>query len=352
VSWSWCLAPLLAAILSASTPAAERDPGQLLPRISDLTGETSISVIVVGDSGAKPFTRVGAAIAEHCAAQSCQLAVLLGDNFYLRPFGQGPVRARSRAFESRFAEPLRGLGPGFDVWAVMGNHGYLLWASATAQIKHSYLARPDGDTAPDWLMPGNMFEIPKLPPWLTIVGADTQLVLKKPRLRGDHLAAVENAFQKRKGSDGWRVLVGHHPFHSSGAHGRKDEREQRNLWAHMGSLVETHEIDVVFSGHDHHQEFIQADDFVQVIQGAGSKLRDEVREKPLTNGATCRFFSKQHRGFSKATFTEATLTIEYFGVSEGGKASPLRSFVCRRGLQGMECTPTSHQSEGDRCPVS
>ncbi len=338
---------LLVAISYLGERLSSRDPARLSGRISDLSTEASVSFVIVGDTGTEKFHDVGAAIVDHCEVSICHFAILLRDNFYLWPFDQGPRRARSRAFKARFYAPLAGLKPGFDVWAVLGNHGYVRWARPQAQIKHSYLSRFGRGSAPDWLMPDHVFAIPKLPPWLAIVGFDSHLVLAKPQERQDHIGRIRELFGS---SNGWRFLAGHHPLHTSGTHGARDRWEQERLFEYIATTIDEMGIQLILSGHDHDQEFIVARDYVQVVQGAGSKLRDLVRTDPLERGAQCQYFSDRHYGFGKVTVTEERFRVDYFGVQDG-VASLLRSFGCSRDESGLACVQESHQGEESGCPV-
>ena len=336
------LGTALVAQARAGNPTADLE--NFLARVDNFTEAKAVSIVIAGDTGKKAFSRVGEAIAGHCKKHACHFAVLLGDNFYLWPFKQGPYSAKSRAFATRFYQPLEGLE--FNVWPVLGNHGYLLWARPKAQIRHTFLPRSDASSEPDWLLPDHVFEIPKLPPWLEVVGFDSQLVLKKPARRSDHLKHVRDAFGS---SSGWRVLVGHHPFHTSGKHGKVDEEQQEQLWGQMGTLIKDENVQLVLSGHDHHVEFIEASGFVQVIQGGGSTLRTETRTDPLARNARCRFFSNQQLGFGKVTMMKEEFKVEYFSVYDDA-TSMLRSFTCRRGASGLTCSQEPNHADASGCP--
>lgn len=120
----------IAALGAEAAGPVERDQGVVLERISDLTDANSITIVIAGDTGyKKTFPEVGAAIAAHCESVGCHLAVLTGDNFYIPPTTAGPCRAKSKAFDTTFYAPLADLPPGFDVWPVLGNHGYVLWST-------------------------------------------------------------------------------------------------------------------------------------------------------------------------------------------------------------------------------
>lgn len=313
--------------------AAREWQHELDGRIRDLSGADEVHILLIGDSGKRrglARTRVG--MESSCAETGCDLALMLGDNFYLL----GPRSPEDERFRTHFAEPLEFLGPDLDVWAVPGNHGYLrvpgfYRASPRAQIGFTY--RQQAGDGPDWLMPSYLFQIPKLPPWLNIVGFDTELTVEEKQFDGapvERQAAVAgyldeiDAALKRK--PGWRVLFGHHPLLTTG-----DHVTDASLETLRGHFTARRSFQVYFAGHDHDQQLIEADGFVQVVQGAASKTRAakwgrRERKKaydeelsPLSQwvGEAPRVAFCAELGYGIATFREHELVLVFYG--EGGK---------------------------------
>ena len=284
-------------------------------RITDLTGREEVRVVLFGDSGtAKSFEPVAREIARACAQQKCDFGLMLGDNFYIQPFRIGPRTSSSRHFESVFYTPLAGLGEGFDMWSVLGNHGYR--GCPQAQIDHTY--RDPRPGKPDWLMPAQVFAVPKLPDWLHVYAFDSEFVVN-PRhfpgseqdfeaARAKHLEGIAEALRDRQG---WRVLVGHHPMYTTGHHA--EDRELEDLRGLLRPIVEDLGVHIYLSGHDHDQELLRHGSLIQVVQGSGSRLRPQEIKPPasIPGGATSIGFW-ENPGFAIASFTRESLELEYF----------------------------------------
>jgi len=231
---------------------------------------------------------------------------MLGDNVYFK----GPVRSASRLLQKHFREPLGEAFAGVPFWAVLGNHGYL--GCPQQQVQWTY--GPTGSDQPVWRMPASRFAVPDLPDWLHIYAYDSN-VLAQGRLdlttrnREPELDGIREGLCGRQG---WRILIGHHPLYSAGFHAgsRSMESVHESLWP----VIEECDIQLYFAGHDHDQQVIDLGNFVQVVQGAASKLRSRKLDViPVGNERTVEPDYFQEMGFAIATFTEGNLTLEFFG---------------------------------------
>ena len=282
-------------------------------RVTDLSGREEIRLVFLGDTGFhEGFTLVGKGLAQYCENEGCDLGLLLGDNFYRGITRRGPRSPTSRSFDKYVYRPLAGLPAGFDLWALVGNHGYVWPGRPRGQIGHTFLPpRPD---APDWLMPDHAFAIPKLPSWLAVYGLDTYAVLKEKEGWRRNVEGIEESLC---GAPGWRVLAGHHPAYTTGHHA-KDEDEQIPVRERVLPELERCRGHLFLAGHDHQQQLIDAGSFVQVIQGAGSGLRPE-KDLGLPDGVVSLGFWER-LGFGVATFRQDDLTLRFYTVSEDGQA--------------------------------
>ena len=122
-------AVLLAAGCSARVPATFAPPpprlavGELV--VADHTGSDEIVALVFGDagSGSDDQLELGRRMAEICREAGCDLALMLGDNFYERGVDAPREGRWDPAFDTKFEEPYAGLGR-LDMWAVAGNHDW------------------------------------------------------------------------------------------------------------------------------------------------------------------------------------------------------------------------------------
>ncbi len=285
-------------------------------RISDFSDRPEVNIVLLGDTGTpRTFSRVARGVAALCEDEVCDLGLLLGDNFYIGLTRRGPRTPNSRAFERHFYEPLSNLHPGFDIWPLLGNHDYQ--GCPQAQINHTYLGgERDG---PDWLMPDNNFSIPNLPTWLNIFALDTN-VLTKRRHRVNTAAVLEETERTELtelknalcGKEGWRILAGHHPIYSTGQHG--NDKETTQLRRVLDPQIKACGVHFFLSGHDHNQEVIEADGFVQVVQGAGSRLRRQSNLDLPADARSLGFWKLN--GFGIMSFSKTRATLRLFKVSE------------------------------------
>jgi hypothetical protein len=298
----------LAAGCGARVPANFSPPPPRLAAaeaaIADHTGNDEIVVLVFGDAGTGSDDQheIGRRMAEVCGATGCDLALMLGDNFYWR--GVDPPRGGrwDSAFAEKFEEPYAGLGR-LDMWAVAGNHDwYKGRASIDTQI--AYTQRSER-----WRMLAYDYAVPGLPAWLHIYGLDTVIIDT-----GGDIGQIARAEAALCGTSGWKLVFGHHPIYTSGGHadsnGAVPSMEERLL-----PLVEDCGIDLLLSGHDHHQEHLAADGFHQIIQGTGGKVRP-VEQRPARHEASQRFAASKY-GFAILRIRPDAIEATFYGYERG-----------------------------------
>lgn len=262
--------------------------GALAGRVGSHTDASKVVFAVIGDAGRGNEAQhaVAAAMHEVCRDRRCDFAVAVGDNMYT--FGVNGVDDPD--FREQFEEPYAAFGR-FDFWLVLGNHDWM--GRAQPQIDYTL-------ESPRWRMPHSFYAIPNLPDWLTLFGLDSTAVGQAPELERLQLQAAQDALC---GASGWQILFAHHPAHSSGSHGGSE-----GMRTYIEPLVACG-LDVFLAGHDHHQELIRTDDYVQVVQGAGSELRD------VSQGGPQQRFAASKLGFSIVAVTPETLKIDFYDTS-------------------------------------
>ena len=251
------------------------------PRLSsaDLTIQNhrdadEVVVLMFGDagSGSDDQREVGRRMVEVCAEAGCDLALMLGDNFYNRGVDPPKNGRWDPAFERKFEQPYEDLGR-LDMWAVARNHDWFKGReSIDTQI--AYSARSER-----WRMLGYDYEVPNLPEWLHIYGLDTVIIDS-----GVDIGQLERAEAALCQTTGWKILFGHHAVFTSGKHADGDgvvPRVKRSILP----LIQACGVDLLLSGHDHHQEHLVAEDFHQIIHGAASKRRSVGQRSPDNEAA-------------------------------------------------------------------
>lgn len=284
----------------------------------DHRAKDRLRFLLFGDSGTgEPDQyRVGRRMAEECASRGgCDFALMLGDNFYGNgvkpPFVRDGRLVLDRRFTERFEAPYEPLGP-LEFWAVAGNHD---WSSTSVDAEIAYTRHSSR-----WRMPARDYAIPLLPDWIRIYGLDTTM-LTQSRKRDQ----IERAKSALCGGGGWRLLMGHHPVYSSGWHGNSKGEYPKMIDPLLAPLIEACGIHLYLSGHDHHQEHLQAPAFDQIVQGAGGQLRDVQRIKQRPAGIE-QLAAESLFGFALVEATPAHLEIRFFGY---GRNHPYAAWHCR-----------------------
>ncbi len=324
----------------------------LYEALPNLEEQDEVHVLVFGDSG-KPetFGTVAAWMDKACVGR-CDFALMLGDTFYLR----GPSASAPEEFETHFKEPLSIGGEGVSAlpyWAVLGNHGYVsLFARPPSEpaVQLEYTNTQSPADTPLWLMPSHQYSIPRLPPWLTVVGFDSFFASDEKSFRGSEAdyeeergRDISNLLDTAKAGAGWRVVFGHHPRLTIGDHA------EGNYLRELPDMLKSALPLIYFSGHDHDQQLIEYAGLIQVVQGAASKTRatqwgseraEEYFEETLKPfytepGAPISAEYCEKLGFAIATFSEFRFELTfYWGEEEDEEAQPGPTWSWMRSSDG------------------
>lgn len=295
-------------------PVPPRCEDVLGAKIPDLHAADRVVFAVMGDMGTgTPAQRaVGAALTSACKTAGCRFAIAVGDNLY-----DGPTRLDDPRFTTWFKTPYAELD--LPVWLALGNHDW--YGNPAIEIAYTGISKNDA-RGPYWFLPGPMYSVPRLPPWLDLVAFDTNSIHDKL------LAGVEaqrawltRILPRAADPKRWTLLFGHHPYRSSGAHG-----DELSVEAFLKPWLEKRAIDALFFGHDHHQEHFAADDAELFIQGAGAQIRDRNfdgtgRACASATARGCARWRSLSLGFSIVTATPKALAVDFYVVDAAGKAT-------------------------------
>jgi predicted phosphodiesterase len=229
----WRLGAALALLLGAATPLAAQDLRLPLK-------EGSFRFAVMGDTGTGSQAQydVGKQMAAFRAKFPFELVIMVGDNIY------GADTAGD--FQKKFEAPYRALiDAGVKFYASLGNHdnpsqsGYNLFNMGGQRF---YTFRPHAGVR-FFAIDSNYLDKPQLD-WLQKELTDS--------------------------TSEWKITFFHHPLYSSGRrHGSSPD-----LRARLEPLFAAHDVDVVFSGHDHFYERVKPQKGIYYfISGAGGSLR-------------------------------------------------------------------------------
>lgn len=302
---------LLAAVVTA---CGARVPANFIPSPPRLTptdiavenhrDADEVVVLVFGDagSGSDDQREVGRRMSETCDVADCDLALMLGDNFYNRGVSPPKNGQWDSAFDRKFEQPYEDLGR-LDMWAVAGNHDWFKGRnSIDTQVAYS-------EHSERWRMLGYDYAVPHLPEWLHIYGLDTVIIDN-----GVRIGQLDRANAALCDTTGWKILFGHHAVFTSGHHANRNGVVPRVEQA-LVPLIETCGVDLLLSGHDHHQEHLIADSFHQIIQGAAGKLRS-VGRRASDHEATQAFAAGKY-GFAILRIRREAIGVTFYGYEQG-----------------------------------
>lgn len=250
-----------------------------------------VRFVAFGDSGnATPNQlAVGQAMGAVCASRGCELALMLGDNFY----ASGVSSVDDGQFQAKFETPYASLK--VPVWVTLGNHDNSRGpgegsdnAKGDFQVEYHYLAQRTSDK---WRMPARYysFKAGELAEFFSLDSNPLAALVPDPS--PDFLAAtygpaqqqwLEGALKASKAP--WKIAFAHHPYLSNGAHGNAGSYDGHPAglpltstgtpWKQLlDATVCAQGVTLLISGHDHNLQHLQPADACGktqfIVSGAG-----------------------------------------------------------------------------------
>lgn len=298
-----------ATLLAAAIAMAGGDPASPPPADADGAGSAggrSVRVLLLGDTGTGEAGqhRVAAGAAQVCALRGCDLALLLGDNFY----ESGVTSPYDPQFDTKFEQPYAAIDAPF--WAVLGNHdnggpGQAAQASAALGLDdavgglghhspggdHQVAYHHRTDRASDkWRMPARYYSFGAGGGLVQFLGLDSNTLvwMGDPAFQLDPLGERQATWLRAALADSeapWRVVFAHHPYVSNGQHGDAGSYEGEGvvpttIGLRVKTLVEEDvcgRAQLYVAGHDHDLQWLKAPAACPgtefLVSGAGAKTR-------------------------------------------------------------------------------
>jgi len=259
-----------------------------------------LNFLVLGDwgrNGEKDQQDVATQMAVAAKEFKAGFVLAVGDNFYERGVESVTDSQWQTSFENVYSAPSLQVP-----WhAILGNHDYR--GNCDAQIHYSRTSRR-------WKMPARYFQrtealgggrnadfffIDTSP--MAELGKDKLLPMAHLHSQdvGKQIAWLDSALAASKAP--WKIVVGHHPVYSGGGHG-----DTPYLVEHVLPLMEKHQVQVYFNGHDHDLQHLQAGRVNFFCSGAGSKIRPTA-QTPRTR------FAKGCSGFAAVSLQSEQMQV-------------------------------------------
>lgn len=255
-------------VASQAVMASRFLPGTLMAETAPAEG---LKFMVFGDwgrNGQRDQVQVAAQMANAARELKPKFIISVGDNFY----ENGVASADDPQWRTSFENVYHDSALQVPWQVVLGNHDYN--GNCDAQIEYNKIN-------PRWNMPARYFK-----QTCPIDGGatadffylDTTPMLKsahKSKKLRDHVATQDvpkqlawfkQSLEESKAQ--WKIVIGHHPIYSGGAHGDTQELIENIL-----PLLHEHKVRVYFNGHDHDLQHLMAGEVNLFDSGAGSQVR-------------------------------------------------------------------------------
>lgn len=239
----------------------------------------NVRVLAFGDfgDGSERQARLAQAMRRFHAKHPFDLAVTVGDNFYPAGMG-GPEDPRWERDFARLYEPMR-----VRFFPTLGNHDWGLADSPAAEIAHS-------DHSKYWRMPAERY---------TFVAGPVQFfAIDTNQNSRAQLEWLDRELGRSKAR--WKIVYGHHPVYSNGAHGDDATLHDTLLPLLRGRAT------VYLCGHDHDLQHIAPEDGVHfVLAGGGGAAPRAVTPGPRL------LFGAGKNGFTVFEATRTSLAVTF-----------------------------------------
>jgi tartrate-resistant acid phosphatase type 5 len=218
------------------------------PQFSLKPEDKAIRVLAFGDfgNGSNEQKQVAAAMQKFHRLTPFDFAVTLGDNFY--SYGmESTADPRWKTWWDELYDPL-----GIQFYATLGNHDWGFADSPAAEILYAR-------QSPSWRMPA---------PYYTFTAGPVQFfAMDTNEVSEAQLLWLRDELAKSRAR--WKLVYGHHPIYSDGAHLNNPGLIRRLLPVLKGKA------DVYLAGHDHDLQHLKEDGGVHffVAGGGGAGLR-------------------------------------------------------------------------------
>jgi hypothetical protein len=236
-------------------------------------------VLAFGDfgDGSDRQARLAEAMRHLHATTPFDLALTFGDNFY--PAGMsGPDEPRwDRDFE-RLYGPMH-----IRFFPTLGSHDWVLADSPASEIARTARSKV-------WQMPADRYTFTAGP--VQFFAIDTNLISHAQLEWLDREIGLSTAR--------WKVVYGHHPIYSYGAH--EDEVAVREVLL----PILRGRVNLYLSGHDHDLQHIAAEDGVHFVLAGGGG----AAPRPVTPGPKSLFAASKN-GFAVIEATPAAIIVSF-----------------------------------------
>ncbi|MCO4769772.1 MAG: metallophosphoesterase [Deltaproteobacteria bacterium] len=291
-----------------STIADDDDDGTPAP--------TPVRWVALGDTGEGNTDQalVADAIETVCAAQGCDFALLLGDNFY----DVGVEDVNDSLWETHFETPYQNLQMPF--YPTLGNHDGGAGGTGLDVFAGNVQVAYTTSTTTNWTMPDRYYAHAHAN--AEFFSLDTSLMFFDgfpiiTNLVDDQETWITSALAGSTAE--WKIAYGHHPYLSNGPHGNAGNYEGLPSFTPYAAGTEIKnfmdanvcgEVDLYLCGHDHSRQWnVQTCAGTELmVSGGGAKRTDIEGSNPVYWQDT----DDDMEGFIWFEILGNTITVEFW----------------------------------------
>jgi len=261
---------------------------------------TPLRFITFGDWGTGDSNQQSVAnLAKNiCKSNSCDFALVLGDNFY----PTGVSSTSDPQWQSKYRDMYDVLGLSF--YAVLGNHDWDSPANFQAEIDYSSINS-------SWKMPFAYYSqtFPDATnPLLQIFVINSNDF--KTNSDEQNWLSEQIAQSKAK----WKFLVFHHPIYSNGSAHTPDEKQ---IYPILKPII-CNKINLLLSGHDHFFSHLRNETescgYDQLVIGTGGKSLYAI--SPANSAPATILYSEENFGLGYFSITEEKISFQFYQTNE------------------------------------
>ena len=244
----------------------------------------SIRVLAFGDygNGSQNQRNVAGAMKRYHNNKHFDFGITLGDNFYSR----GMLSTGDPNWKSWWDEMYDPLG--IQIYASLGNHDWGYADSPAAEVLYT-------NHSQSWRMPRTYYTF--------TAGAAQFFALDTNEISRAQLMWLDEQLGESKAR--WKIVYGHHPIYSAGAHADSPRMIRQLL-----PVLKARRVDLFIAGHDHDMQHLRPEGSVHffVAGGAGAGLR-------LPTAGPRTIFAQAVHGFSVIEVAQNALTVRFIDVN-------------------------------------
>jgi tartrate-resistant acid phosphatase type 5 len=245
----------------------------------------ALRVLAFGDAGTGSSDQyeVAETMRRVCQKKPCDMAVMLGDNFY----ENGVINISDNQFLIKFEKPYGPLG--ITIYPISGNHDGR--GNIESQVGYS-------NRSTYWKMPHQYYEY--------TVGSVHFFAIDSNTFSNNSAQREWLANSLKNSTAKWKIVYGHHPIRSGGKHGDSPE-----LIENLEPLLCQY-ADMYLAGHDHDLQYLKSDCGLPLVVSGAAAKSEKTTTGPYTLFSRGREYFSGFLGFAVLEIGTKQIRVRYY----------------------------------------